>query len=190
MATQSLARVPAQTGSSLRDQQGKAPYVPTPVAKGNLLFLWSDFGPGSLCEGRHRRRSLERASRSTCYGSPVRAGDKLFCVQDNGKVICLSASEKFQRLGIVRPQERLPHRSRHRRRQDVRADVLALVLDWREEVTLSVTPTTSLQTSPRSGDDGVAGEVGFFAGQCAALARRVREKRSRFLPGPSFAVSR
>jgi outer membrane protein assembly factor BamB len=37
---------------------------------------------------------------SKCYGSPVRVGDKLFCVEDDGKVYCLAASEKFQRLGV------------------------------------------------------------------------------------------
>ena len=35
----------------------------------------------------------------TFYGSPVRVGEKLFCVGDTGNVYCLSASDKFQRLG-------------------------------------------------------------------------------------------
>ena len=77
-----------------------APYVPTPVARGNLLFLWSDAGVVSCVKADSGETLwLERVG-SKCYGSPVRVGDKLFCVEDDGKVYCLSASEKFQRLGM------------------------------------------------------------------------------------------
>ncbi|MBC7855418.1 MAG: PQQ-binding-like beta-propeller repeat protein [Pirellulaceae bacterium] len=78
----------------------KAPYVPTPVAKGNLLFLWSDSGFVTCVKGDTGGEVWSERVGSKCYGSPVRVGDKLFCVEDDGKVYCLSASEKFQRLGM------------------------------------------------------------------------------------------
>jgi outer membrane protein assembly factor BamB len=79
--------------------KAKAPYVPTPVAKGNLLFLWSDSGFVTCVKGDTGDEVWSERVGSKCYGSPVRVGDKLFCVEDDGKVYCLSASEKFQRLG-------------------------------------------------------------------------------------------
>ena len=78
----------------------KAPYIPTPVAKGNLLFLWSDSGFVTCVKADTGDELWSERVGSKCYGSPVRVGDKLFCVEDDGKVYCLSASEKFQRLGM------------------------------------------------------------------------------------------
>ncbi|MGI8980972.1 MAG: PQQ-binding-like beta-propeller repeat protein [Pirellulaceae bacterium] len=77
-----------------------APYVPTPVVRGNLLFLWSDAGVVSCIKSESGESVWTQKVGSKCYGSPVRVGDKLFCVEDDGKVYCLSASEKFQRLGM------------------------------------------------------------------------------------------
>ena len=78
-----------------------APYVPTPITRGNLLFLWSDSGIVSCLKGDTGEAvwNSARAVSGTFYGSPVRAGDKLFCVSDKGNVVCLSASDKFQVLG-------------------------------------------------------------------------------------------
>lgn len=82
-----------------------APYVPTPVAKGNLLFLWADNGRVSCVKADTGEPVWNDKLVDTFYGSPVRVGDKLFCVGDTGKVYCLSASEKFQRLGMYDLQE-------------------------------------------------------------------------------------
>lgn len=76
-----------------------APYVPTPVAKGNLLFLWADNGRVSCVKADTGDAVWNDKLNHTFYGSPVRAGDKLFCVSDAGSVVCLSATDKFQVLG-------------------------------------------------------------------------------------------
>lgn len=75
------------------------PYVPTPVAKGKLIFFWSDGGVVSCVNADDGETVWTQRVGSKCYGSPVRVGDKLFCVEDDGKVYCLSASEKFEKLG-------------------------------------------------------------------------------------------
>lgn len=77
----------------------KVPYVPTPVAKGDLLFLWSDSGMVSCLQTSDGSEVWNQRLGGVFYGSPVCVGDKLFCVEDAGTVICLSASDTFQELG-------------------------------------------------------------------------------------------
>ncbi len=81
--------------------QRAAPYVPTPVANGGLLFLWSDtgivscvrLGDGSLCWS-------ERIG-GNFFGSPIIVGDALINVSDVGQVTALAASEGFQKIGTL-----------------------------------------------------------------------------------------
>lgn len=101
-----VALKPGPTPEVVYDIRKSAPYVPTPVAKGNLLFLWSDAGTVSCIDATTGEAHwAEKRVGSKCYGSPVRVGDKLFCLEDDGKVYCLSASEKFQKLGMYDFQE-------------------------------------------------------------------------------------
>jgi outer membrane protein assembly factor BamB len=76
-----------------------APYVPTPVAKGNLVFMWSDRGFATCVNGLTGKTIWRERVGGDFSGSPVRAGDKLFCVSVDGDVIVLAASEKFALLG-------------------------------------------------------------------------------------------
>jgi outer membrane protein assembly factor BamB len=85
------------------------PYVPSPVVKGDLMFLWSDAGVvtcmrvGSwetvwqekVFKGETPR---DRVSQEF-YASPIIAGDKLYNVTKRGEVICLRAGAKFELLG-------------------------------------------------------------------------------------------
>lgn len=79
-----------------------APYVPTPVSKGNLLFLWADNGMVTclrLPEGKVVWRERVGGNVSS---SPVIAGDKLVGVASDGTVTVLAATDKFQKLGSVK----------------------------------------------------------------------------------------
>ena len=40
-----------------------------------------------------------------CFGSPVRAGDKIFVVDTEGVVICLAADKEFKELGRTELKE-------------------------------------------------------------------------------------
>jgi hypothetical protein len=40
-----------------------------------------------------------------CFGSPVRAGDKIFVVDTEGVVICLAAEKEFKELGRTELKE-------------------------------------------------------------------------------------
>ncbi len=79
-----------------------APYVPTPVSTGDLLFLWDDKGivtclrlPGGETVW------LERIG-GNVSSSPVIAGGKLVGISEDGTVTILAASEAFQNLGSIK----------------------------------------------------------------------------------------
>ena len=78
----------------------QAPYVPAPVAYGDLMFLFDDRQGFVSCinVADGKQLWLERVA-SQFFGSPVRAGDKLFCVDQTGVVVCLAASPVFHELG-------------------------------------------------------------------------------------------
>jgi outer membrane protein assembly factor BamB len=84
------------------EQKEGAPYVPTPIAKGNLLFLWGDKGTVSCLDARsgkvHWTKRVSPASGANFYGSPVCVNDKLYCASSAGQVIVLAASAKYELL--------------------------------------------------------------------------------------------
>jgi len=84
-----------------------APYVPTPVAKGDLLFLFEDRQGHVSCINVPDGKILWTQPRvaKAFFGSPVRAGDKLFCTDIDGTVICLAADKEFKELGRTELKE-------------------------------------------------------------------------------------
>ncbi|MDP7204222.1 MAG: PQQ-binding-like beta-propeller repeat protein [Pirellulaceae bacterium] len=77
----------------------QAPYVPTSVASGNLMFLWYDKGIVTCIDARngnvHWRERLDTAF----SGSPIRVGDKMFCVDETGVVWVVAAEKQYKLLG-------------------------------------------------------------------------------------------
>lgn len=81
--------------------QRAAPYVPTPVVAGDLMFLWSDAGVVScvrLSDGTVRWS--ERVG-GNFFSSPILLGDRLVNVSDTGEVTVLRASEAYNKLASI-----------------------------------------------------------------------------------------
>jgi outer membrane protein assembly factor BamB len=80
-----------------------APYVPTPIAKGNLVFLWGDGGVVACVKADSGdllwRNRVEGGGNFS--GSPVCVEDKLYCIAENGDVVVLAAADQFKQLGRV-----------------------------------------------------------------------------------------
>jgi outer membrane protein assembly factor BamB len=85
--------------------EGSIPYVPTPVASGNWLFLWSDSGIVSCIDSRTGERVWRERVGGNYFGSPVRVGDRICCISREGEVVVLAAKPEFQLLGRVDLQE-------------------------------------------------------------------------------------
>lgn len=77
------------------------PYVPTPVVKGDLVFLWSDKGIVSCLKMPNNEMLWSERIGGNVSSSPVIAGDKLIGVAEDGTVTVLSASSTFKNLGAV-----------------------------------------------------------------------------------------
>ncbi len=75
------------------------PYVPTPIARGDLLFLWSDQGVVTCLRGATGQRLWQRKVGGNFFGSPVRVGGRLYCISKKGNVVVLAAAEEFKALG-------------------------------------------------------------------------------------------
>ena len=82
------------------------PHIPSPIAVGDLVFLWGDNGIVT-CLRRDSGEEVwrERVGGATYYSSPVVSGDKIFCADADGTVTAIKAAEKFEILGQNKTDE-------------------------------------------------------------------------------------
>jgi outer membrane protein assembly factor BamB len=74
-------------------------YLPTPLVKGDRVFLCSEQGIASCLEASTGKLIWQERVGGSYSGSPVCAGDRIYCVADDGEVIVLAASDRFELLG-------------------------------------------------------------------------------------------
>ncbi|HWE02379.1 MAG TPA: PQQ-binding-like beta-propeller repeat protein [Tepidisphaeraceae bacterium] len=79
--------------------RSETPYVPTPLARGDRLFYWSDRGMVTCADAATGKTIWQDHVPGSYYSSPVCAGEVLFNVTKKGEVVAISAGEKFQLLG-------------------------------------------------------------------------------------------
>jgi outer membrane protein assembly factor BamB len=84
------------------DIRKSAPYVPTPVAKGDLLFLWADNGIVSCVQVPSGEIVWSERVGGNVSSSPVIVGDKLVGIAEDGTVTIVSATRTFKALGQVK----------------------------------------------------------------------------------------
>jgi outer membrane protein assembly factor BamB len=76
-----------------------APYVPSLVAKGNLVFAMNSKGIASCFDApTGNRHWLERIG-GNFYGSPIILNDRVYAIDTAGKVVVYAAAKEFQKLG-------------------------------------------------------------------------------------------
>lgn len=76
-----------------------SPYVPTSVAVGDYLFLWSDMGILSRVHAPTGEvKWQERVGGGDFFSSPVLVDGRLFNVSASGEVVVVGATEKFEVL--------------------------------------------------------------------------------------------
>lgn len=79
----------------------QAPYVPTPIANGDLVFLWYDKGFVTCLDGPSGKIHWRERVGGNYSGSPICADDKLYCISEAGTVHVLAAAKTYQLLGRV-----------------------------------------------------------------------------------------
>lgn len=75
------------------------PQVPTPLAIGDKLFVWSDRGVVACYSATNGEPVWTKRIGGNFYGSPVTAGDRIYCIDAEGEAICIAAADKYQMLG-------------------------------------------------------------------------------------------
>ncbi len=93
-----VVAIDLQTKSIKYDVRKQAPYVPTPVAHGDLVFLWSDKGIVTCIDSVSGETHWSERVGGNYSGSPVRAGDKIYCIAEDGVVVVLAASKEYKMI--------------------------------------------------------------------------------------------
>jgi outer membrane protein assembly factor BamB len=75
-----------------------APYVPTGVVKGNLIWLWSDGGIVTCLDAPTGAIRYQERVDGNYFGSPVWVDGRLFCISTTGDLVVLEASDNFKVL--------------------------------------------------------------------------------------------
>lgn len=74
------------------------PYLPTPVAYDDMVFLWSDKGIVTCIDAATGNVHWQERVPGSFTGSPVRVGERIFCMSDDGEVVVIAAAKKFELL--------------------------------------------------------------------------------------------
>jgi outer membrane protein assembly factor BamB len=74
------------------------PYVPTSVSDGRLVFLFGDQGTVSCIRAAGGELCWRERVDAKFFGSPVLAGNRLYCVDRDGQMVVLAAAERYRLL--------------------------------------------------------------------------------------------
>tara|TARA_B100001123_G_scaffold384886_1_gene458022 strand:+ start:1144 stop:2403 length:1260 start_codon:yes stop_codon:yes gene_type:complete len=84
------------------------PHIPTPLLTKDRLYLWADNGVVTCLRpdtGKVVWKARTEGVKDTFYGSPVCAGDVIFCVSAYGKVVAISDADEFRQLAVTDLEE-------------------------------------------------------------------------------------
>lgn len=79
----------------------QTPHVPTPIVRGDWLFMWSDKGIASCLNAASGEVIWKERVGGNYFGSPVCVGDHLYCVDLDGTVVVLDASDKYRLVSKI-----------------------------------------------------------------------------------------
>lgn len=85
------AEQPAADPKPVYSFKKTAAYVTTPLVKGDRLFMWNDAGTVTCAEAATGKEIWSGQAGNMYYGSPVCAGDTLWCMSRRGDLMGVSA---------------------------------------------------------------------------------------------------
>ncbi len=74
------------------------PYVPTPIAVGEHLFIWADNGVVTCVEAQTGKQAWQERIGGEFFSSPICVGGRLYCVSKQGEVVVLEAAPQYKVL--------------------------------------------------------------------------------------------
>jgi outer membrane protein assembly factor BamB len=81
------------------DIRKSMPYVPTPIAYGGRVFLWSDAGVVTCIDPATGEQKWQERAGGNTFSSPVCVNGRIYGTSDTGKVTVIAAADTFQVLG-------------------------------------------------------------------------------------------
>lgn len=75
-----------------------APYVPTPIARDGLAWLWSDGGILTCIDVQTGEVKFQERVGGNFFGSPIWVDGRLYAVATNGDLVVVEASDTFKML--------------------------------------------------------------------------------------------
>jgi len=75
-----------------------APYVPTGIAQGDRIWLWSDGGIVTCLDAPTGAIRYQERVGGNFFGSPVWVDGRLFCVSTSGEIVVVEGGDKFNLL--------------------------------------------------------------------------------------------
>lgn len=79
----------------------QTPHVPTPLVYKNWIFLWSDQGIVSCLDYVTGNTTWKKRVTGNYFGSPICVDGKLYCIDVDGTVTVVAASDEFELLGRI-----------------------------------------------------------------------------------------
>lgn len=79
-----------------------SPYVPTPIAVGELLFLYMDNGTVACVSLETGELLWKERPTGAIYGSPICVGKNLYCITKEGEVSVIGADSTYELKGIYK----------------------------------------------------------------------------------------
>lgn len=76
----------------------QAPHVPTPLVYRDWMFLWSDTGIATCVERNSGKVVWQKRIGGNFYSSPICIDGKLYCVDLDGEVVVIAASNNYELL--------------------------------------------------------------------------------------------
>jgi len=77
----------------------KAPYVPCMIADGDLVFCMYDKGFASCIDAKSGDVRWVQRTGAALSSSPIKVGDRIFCVAEDGVVWVVAAADEYRLLG-------------------------------------------------------------------------------------------
>jgi len=91
--------MPAETASYILPRN-LSPYVPTPIAVGEYLFLFTDSGTVACVELSTGELLWKERPAGAIFGSPICVDGNLYCITREGEVVVLTAEPSYQLSSI------------------------------------------------------------------------------------------
>jgi outer membrane protein assembly factor BamB len=76
----------------------QAPHVPTPLIYRDWMFLWNDAGIATCVDRRTGKVIWQKRVGGNFYSSPICIDGKIYCVDLDGEVIVIAASDTYELL--------------------------------------------------------------------------------------------